>query len=461
MTPPAKNIVFIGAHLGYPMDCTPLGGGAMVGLQLARRWAKDGRFRLKALGSGPLAPSEDVDYWTSGVGGTKGLVKLSEFGYARFCRAFEGASAAWLEDHRAEFPPESTCVVLNDISESPDPARLSRLGYPIVSIWHVDVVDYFNKMYFRNLFAPRRWTGAYDRLARAGLDWTVPDLLRLVFDKQRKTVMHSRRLVVPSRRMGETIRECYRSVLPADALIDVVPWGSWDEKIPEDVVAPEVRRLKERYRIGPKTKVLMTLSRISPEKGIVLLLEALLVAERAARAPAEDLCLFICGEPAFMRGESYMRLVRAAAARLKKTRVFFVGYLPPKDKQVYFRLADLFVSPSIHESYGLTVVEAMRAGLPILASDHSGAEETLSPEFSRIVPYEGKAGGFANWGAGRRGDIPRRIARELERLLAEPAALRAMGARAKEAAARVDFDGASRRVADGALDALSPAPAAA
>ena len=46
------GIVFIASHLGYPMDRTPLGGGAMVGLHLARRWAADPALRLAALGSG-------------------------------------------------------------------------------------------------------------------------------------------------------------------------------------------------------------------------------------------------------------------------------------------------------------------------------------------------------------------------------------------------------------------------
>lgn len=458
MTAATKNIVFIGSHLGYPMDCTPLGGGAMVGLQLARRWAKDGRFRLKAIGSGPLPPSPETDYWNAGGAGQGGLVRLSEFGYARFCRKFEGASAAWLDDHRDEFPPESTCVVLNDISESPDPARLARMGYPLVSIWHVDVVDYFNKMYFRNLIAPQRWTRAYEKLAQLGAQGLVPDLLRLVFDKQRSVVRHSRRLIVPSRRMARTIEECYGPAAGGRGAIEVVPWGCWGEDIPESQIAPEAERLRAHYRIGPGTRTLMTLSRISPEKGIALLLEALRVLEREDRLPARDVCLFICGEPAFMRGEAYMRQVRAAAGRLRRARVFFVGYLPPREKQVYFRLADVFVSPSIHESYGLTVVEAMRAGLPILASDHSGAEETLEPAFSRIVPYDGKAGGYANW-AGRQGDIPRRLADEAAKLLGDPALTKRMGASARAAAVRLDFDAAARKVADAALESVGWTPA--
>jgi hypothetical protein len=43
-------------------------------------------------------------------------------------------------------------------------------------------------------------------------------------------------------------------------------------------------------------------------------------------------------------------------------RVVFPGYVAGRRKQAFFRLADLYGSPSRHESYGLTLLEALRAG---------------------------------------------------------------------------------------------------
>ena len=57
-----KKVVFIGSHLGYPMDRTPLGGGAMVGLELVRHWRGKPGFELAVLGSGPEAPAPGVEY---------------------------------------------------------------------------------------------------------------------------------------------------------------------------------------------------------------------------------------------------------------------------------------------------------------------------------------------------------------------------------------------------------------
>ena len=59
-----KKIVFIGSHLGYAMEKTPLGGGAMVALELVRRWqqaVKEGGFELTALGSGKVSPQPEAD----------------------------------------------------------------------------------------------------------------------------------------------------------------------------------------------------------------------------------------------------------------------------------------------------------------------------------------------------------------------------------------------------------------
>ncbi|MEE8425012.1 MAG: glycosyltransferase, partial [Elusimicrobiota bacterium] len=195
----------------------------------------------------------------------------------------------------------------------------------------------------------------------------------------------------------------------------------------------------EHYQLHADSRVLMTLSRISPEKGIHHLLEALALVEKSPRLAGADIVVFVCGEPAFMRGDAYLRRVRSAADRLQRVRVFFPGYLSGCGKQAYFRLADLFVSPSEHESYGLTIVEALRSGLPVAASDHAGAEEILRPEYGRMAAY---------------GDPPRRaerLAEELSDLLADPEELRRMGARAREASKHMTFADAAGRLLEAVL----------
>lgn len=416
----------------------------MVGLQLARHWRPDASWRLVVLGSGPETPSSDLQYVRL-AGQDGGIVDLSELRYARFCREFESATTEWILSRRGEFKPEETAIVVNDISEGPTLGELARAGYRILSIWHVDVVDYFNKLYLRRFLAPEKLTRIHERLRRLGVDWILPDVLSLVFDKQRETVMHSRRLVVPSTAMADTIVRCYGGITGEAELrrrIAVVPWGVWaSDPTPAD--ANRADELRDYHEIGPDAFVLMTLSRISPEKGLHLLLEAMRLLEINGKLAGQDVRLFLCGEPAFMMGQSYHKKVRQAAARLKQVKVVFPGYLDAEAKRAYLRLPHLFVSPSIHESYGLNVVEAMHAGLPILASDHYGVRDTLPADAGRLVHYPSPR------------KAPPLLAAALLKMMSDRGRLRQMGAAARAAALDMPFSSAADAVRAAALGMLS------
>jgi D-inositol-3-phosphate glycosyltransferase len=58
------------------------------------------------------------------------------------------------------------------------------------------------------------------------------------------------------------------------------------------------------------------------------------------------------------------------------------------DKVTLFKSADFFVSPSdnLQETFGLTLIEALAAGLPLIVSDFSGYREIATPEAARMVP---------------------------------------------------------------------------
>jgi len=57
-------------------------------------------------------------------------------------------------------------------------------------------------------------------------------------------------------------------------------------------------------------------------------------------------------------------------------------------KHAFFGLADVYLFPSSHESYGLTLMEALSAGLPAISRDHAGARQILKPEFGITVPAQ-------------------------------------------------------------------------
>ena len=295
------------------------------------------------------------------------LVRYSERAYAKFCRDFERIATEEILRH----DPADTIVLSNDVSEGPDFRALA--AYRIFTIYHVDVVAYVAAIYGRGLIAPETTVRWYRRLRRV-----LPDMARLIWEKQEASVRYSRGLIVPSPGMRDVLLRCYPDCPPEK--IHVLPWGVWE-------TAPPVSTngLRAEFGIPRDAQVLLTLSRISPEKGQDLLLDALLEWERRDDYPAHPLWLFVCGEAAYMQGHRFLEKLRKQAARLRRTQVVFPGHVTGERKRAFFALADLYVFPSRHESYGLTLLEALAAGLPAVCVDHQGARSVMREEFGELV----------------------------------------------------------------------------
>jgi glycosyltransferase involved in cell wall biosynthesis len=210
----------------------------------------------------------------------------------------------------------------------------------------------------------------------------LPEVAGLIWDKQGASVRHSRGLIVPSAGMRDVLLRCYPDC--ASERIHVLPWGNWNSDEPGD---PE--SLRREFGVPDDARVLLTLSRISPEKGQDLLLDALLEWERRDDFPSYPLWLFICGDSAFMQGQRFLEKLRGLATRLKRTRVVFPGYVTGERKRAFFALADLYVFPSRHESYGLTLLEALAAGLPAVCLDTTGARSVMKEDFGVLVEPSG------------------------------------------------------------------------
>lgn len=386
------QVCFVAAHGGFEGQAVPLGGGAAVANMLLEEWRRTRPFPVRLISPAILG---------AGSPRAADIAGFSTREYARFCQAFSRAATTEVMRH----DPRDTVVLLNDISEAPDFQRLARAGYRLFTIYHVDVVAYIAAIYLRGWIPPSVLTGSWSVLRRLPA-W--PSVLRLVFENQRRSVLYSQGVIVPSAAMKQTLLDCYPRASPDR--IHVVPWGA----PPSPGRREDGAMLREEFGVPPEALVLLTLSRISPEKGQDLLLEALALWERQPDYPRLPLWLFVCGEAAFMQGRGHMAKLKVLASRLKRTRVVFPGYVTGARKESFFAMADLYVFPSRHESYGLTLVEALSAGLPALCTRTPGALQVMRAEYGRIVD--------PNRGA---------LLAALRSLLAAPALLPGMGAAAR------------------------------
>ena len=410
-----RRVLYLAAHGGFAGQNLPLGGGAAVSELLCDAWRAQAPFDLAHITPsilGAAAPSG------------RELVRFNERDYARFCHAFRAASTAEVLRH----DPRETAVLVNDISEGPDFRALHAAGFRIVTIYHVDVVAYIAAIYLRNRVRPATLARLWER-SRGLLKPVAPSILGLIFEQQRDSLLCSRNVIVPSEGMKVTLLDSYPGIPPGR--VEVLPWGARRATFPEEDIEREAHSLRREFGIPDDADVLLCLSRISPEKGQDLLLQALIQREARTGSSAPPLWLIICGEPAFMMGERHLRRLRELAGRLKSTRVVFPGYVSGLRKQGFLRLTAIYAFPSRHESYGLTLVEALAAGKPCLALDHHGARQVLGPDLGFVADSRRAVAGLLEG---------------LDYLLAGRERLLNMGRNAKEWAAAHSFEYSVRRL---------------
>ncbi len=121
---------------------------------------------------------------------------------------------------------------------------------------------------------------------------------------------------------------------------------------------------------------LLAVASVTPRKGYLDLLAAL------AKVRDLDWRLDCVGGLEMDRRHAATVLAQAAAFG---ARVRFHGALPPDDLPTLYNRADLFVSPSHYEGYGMAIAEAAACGLPILAASGGAVPFTTAGKAAHLV----------------------------------------------------------------------------
>ena len=138
------------------------------------------------------------------------------------------------------------------------------------------------------------------------------------------------------------------------------------------------RAFRRKHGILSTRPVALFVGRISPEKNIGFLLDALVHARRMR----PDILLVIAGEGPAMEGLQ----VQVKALGLRDS-VQFIGYLDRHSELPgCYAAADAFVFASRTETQGLVLLEAMAAGLPVIALAEMGTKDILAPGRGCISP---------------------------------------------------------------------------
>jgi len=127
---------------------------------------------------------------------------------------------------------------------------------------------------------------------------------------------------------------------------------------------------RHRFSIPPNRRIMLFLSRISPVKGLPMLLEAL----HRVRGKLGRWLLVIAGADEFDHKAYIVEIIR----RLRlEDHVVFTGLLVGQEKRDAFAAADFFVLPTRREAAPVVVLEALGASLPVLTTRGAPWEELL------------------------------------------------------------------------------------
>lgn len=130
----------------------------------------------------------------------------------------------------------------------------------------------------------------------------------------------------------------------------------------------KVALLKERYGITGDRHVLLSIGRLSHEKNIAEILTFMkAVIERDDKA-----MLLIVGD-----GPEHENLLNIVREEGLEAHVTFAGEVPWNEIQNYYALGEVFVSGSVSETQGLTYIEAIASGRPLLVRQDECLEGVL------------------------------------------------------------------------------------
>jgi len=186
-------------------------------------------------------------------------------------------------------------------------------------------------------------------------------------------------------------QSCVRALTPYFTLdARIIPNG-----IDLDKFSPHAPRLEkfDRSKLN-----LLFLSRLEPRNGLNLMIDAFIRIRRSFR----DVRLIVVGDGRPRR--RYERMVPPDLA----ADVHFEGRVL-ETRPSYYSTSDIYCAPISKASFGMTLIEAMATGKPIVATDNDGYRDLLGPEESVLIPT-GDVRAFADATLALLRDEPRRKA---------------------------------------------------
>lgn len=143
---------------------------------------------------------------------------------------------------------------------------------------------------------------------------------------------------------------------------------------------PEKGLFKRKYNINPNRKIILYLGRIHQRKGLNILLSAFFDLKKDNL----NAILVVAGPD-----DGYLVELCSLIDKLKlKDSVITPGPLYNSDKLEAYIDADIFILPSFHDDFGLTALESLACGTPVIITDRCGASDVVHKNGGLVINYD-------------------------------------------------------------------------
>ena len=128
----------------------------------------------------------------------------------------------------------------------------------------------------------------------------------------------------------------------------------------------------KEIRSKKREKILLYVGRIEPVKGLMTIIETLSLLKKTKTSLYNQLKLVVIGggrkDYDLPRNKEFIRIQESLREKKLRGKVVFLGSKKQAELKKYYSAADVLIVPSIYESFGLVVIEALACGTPVVVS---------------------------------------------------------------------------------------------
>lgn len=163
--------------------------------------------------------------------------------------------------------------------------------------------------------------------------------------------------------------------------IRVVEPGVDLEEYNYSINSDEKIKILERYNIKKENEIIFSLGTLQERKNMVSIIKA--YNSYKEKNLDSKLVLILAGSP----GKGYEKIMKEYEESKYKENIRILHYISEEEKILLYKLSKIFIFPSLYEGFGMPIVEAMAAGVPVITSNISSMPEVVGDAAILVNPY--------------------------------------------------------------------------